>query len=113
MNETEPKRPSETEPNHPFALPTGELANAWSSSMQRFASAMAAVNADMMKFASRRFEAQAKAWEACAHCSDVTTLTRTQGKFLSEMAADYANETTELMHLTQDMLANGGNHRAK
>ncbi len=66
MNKAETTRPTEAEPTNPFAMPAGEFPAAWAQSTHRFASAMASVSAEMMKFASRRLEAQAKAWSACA-----------------------------------------------
>lgn len=113
MDKPEQARAPASEPSNPFMLPTGELAHQWAQSTQRFASAMAAVSAEMMKFASRRFAAQAKAWEACSHCSDLPTLTQTQGKFLSDMASDYVNEASELMRRAQEILANGGEAPSK
>jgi hypothetical protein len=113
MSKPEKTRPSETELKNPFMVPSGEFPNAWAQTTQRFASAMASVSAEMMKFASRRLEAQAKAWQACSSCTDLPSLTKMQGKFLSDMTADYTNETAELVRRTQDILANGANDQTK
>ena len=94
-------------------VPGGEFPNAWAQTTQRFASAMASVSAEITKFASRRFDAQAKAWDACANCTNFPSLTKLQGKFLADMTADYTNQAAELVRRTQDIMANGGNDQTK
>jgi hypothetical protein len=113
MNTSEQTRSTETEPKNPFMVPGGEFPNMFAQTTQRFASAMASVSAEMMKFATRRFEAQAKAWDACASCTDFPSLTKLQGKLLADMTADYTNEAAELVRRTQDIMANGGNDQIK
>ena len=113
MAKSESERLAEAASKLPFSMPESNLPAAWTQSTQRFASAMAAVSAEMMKFASRRFEAQAKAWDACSKCTDIPTLTKMQGQFLTDMAADYTSEASELMRIAQDIATNGGPGQAK
>ena len=113
MGKSEAERLVEAAAKSPFSIPESNLPAAWTQSTQRFASAMAAVSAEMMKFASRRFEAQAKAWDACSKCTDLPALTKMQGQFLSDMAADYTSEAGELMRLAQDIATNGAPSQAK
>ena len=68
---------------------------------------MASVSAEMMKFATKRLEAQAKAWNDWAKCTDLPSLTKLQGEYLADMTADYSTEANELMRRTQDILATG------
>jgi hypothetical protein len=113
MSKPQQTRASEAEPTNPFAVPGAEFQQVWTQSTQRFASAMASVSAEMMKFATKRLEAQAKAWDDCAKCTDFPTLTKLQGKYLADMTTDYSNEATELMRRTQDILANGTSTQIK
>ena len=113
MSKAEQTRASDPTPTNSFAVPGAEFPQVWTQSTQRFASAMASVSAEMMKFATRRFEAQAKAWDDCAKCTDFPSLTKLQGKYLADLTADYSNEATELLRRTQDILVNGTNDQSK
>lgn len=104
---------SQTTPINPFASTGGDIPAAWVQPAQRFASALAAMNAEIMRFASRRLESHGKAWEACAKCTDLSTLTETQTRFLGNMVADYASEAAELVRRTQDIMASAAGEPAK
>ncbi len=103
----------ESTPSNPFLGAAGSVPAVWLQPAQRFASAMAALNAEIMSFASRRFDANGKAWAACAKCTDLAELSQMQGKFLGDMAADYTSETAELARRAQDIMWSVGNEPSK
>ena len=81
-----------------------ELARYWPVGQQRFASAMAEIRAEMRRFASRRFDAHAKALKACANAADVTELLGAQRDYFTDLANDYSAESAEIMRRTQEMI---------
>ena len=99
--------------SNPFLVAAGTVPAAWLQPAQRFASAMAALNAEMMSFASRRLEANGKAWAACAKCTDLAALSQMQGKFLADLAADYTSETADLARRAQEIMWSVGSEPAK
>jgi hypothetical protein len=84
--------------------PVQDLTGYWPLGQQRFASAMAEITAEMMRFASRRFDAHAKALKACASASDMSQLLGVQRDYLSDLASDYSNESAEIMRRTQELM---------
>ncbi len=103
---------AESDPKNPFPRFAVDISSAWLQPARRFASAIAAVNAEIVS-ASRRLEAQGKAWEAYAKCTDLPAFTEMQGRFLANMAADYTNEAADLARRMQDIMSDVGNEQAK
>jgi hypothetical protein len=113
MSKSEQMARGVAESKIPFPLTAGEIPTSWLQPTQRFASAMASVSAEMMKFATRRLEAQAKAWEDCSNCTDLVSLTQMQGRFLREMTEEYSDAAAEMIRRAQEIMANGGSAQAK